>query len=378
MSYNNFTSGIILHLSLIEGIGFATVSRIINKIGIENLDQLYHMNIGQLVRTIECSEIIAKKIVDGLATRTLLEQELTLLEKHPVSLITFLDPEYPELLKNIQGPPLVLYYQGILPTTYATLAVIGSRDAHSYAQDAINRLVPPLVNHGWAIISGGARGADTMAHRATLDAGGITVAILGSGLLRPYPYSNKNLFAEMIQKGGAVVSPFPLLMEPLAPNFPARNRIIAGMSRGCLVVQAAVKSGARITADFCLAQGREVFAVPGPINDPLSQGCHALIQQGAKLTTDIADIVSEFGQELIIPATHTLPLPGIVLQKTPATLTNSVEDKIVRACRAPCSFDELLELTGVPMIEITQLLFNLQLQGKITQTMSGLWEGHKN
>ena len=250
MSHNNFTTVIILHLSLIEGIGYATVTRIINKLGLENLDQLYRMNTTQLMYAIECSEITAKKIVDGLGSRTLLEQELILLEKHPVSLITFLDPEYPELLKNIQGPPLVLYYQGSLPNNYNTLAVIGSRDAHSYAQDVIDQLVPPLVNNGWAIISGGARGADTMAHRATLDAGGITVAILGSGLLRPYPYSNKKLFTEIIQKGGAVVSPFPLLMEPLAPNFPARNRIIAGMSRGCLVVQAAIKSGARITADF--------------------------------------------------------------------------------------------------------------------------------
>ena len=211
-------------------------------------------------------------------------------------------------------------------------------------------------------MSGGARGADTMAHQKTLDHGGKTVAVLGSGLMRPYPPENDNLFSAIIEQGGALVSIFPLLMEPLAEHFPARNRVIAGLSRGCLVIQAAAKSGTKITAEYCLNQGREVFAVPGPINDPLSAGCHDLIGQGAKLVSNAADILAEFGYEL--PAT--VPIepqekPGKKAQKpyvpafqTSIILEDPLEAAIVAACIKPCSVDELLEATGISLITFEQ------------------------
>ena len=243
---------------------------------------------------------------------------------------------------------------------------------------AIDQLVPPLVQNGWAIVSGGARGADSMAHRKALDAAGVTVAVLGSGLLCPYPAENKELFQEILAQGGAMVSNFPLGMRPLPDNFPARNRVIAGMSRGCIVIQAAAKSGARITADFCLSQGREVFAVPGPINDGLSAGCHELIGQGATLVTHAGQIMGAFGYELpIISPQKSSRSTGQKALFTPASYAEPIdpaEAALLNTCAQPSTVDELLEATGLPLIQLSKMLFDLQIKGKLTQNMAGLWE----
>ena len=311
----------------------------------------------------------------------MLERELLLIEKHKIHWITHLDETYPQLLKNIHIPPTVLYWQGTLPAGQNAIAIVGARAANAYGKQVIEQLVPPLVAHNWVIVSGGALGADTMAHQATLKAQGITVAVLGSGLLQPYPPENIRLFETIIQNGGAVVSPFPLLMEPLPGNFPARNRVIAGLSRGCIVIQAATKSGARITADYCLSQGRDVFAIPGSIYDPLSVGCHALIKQGATVITKAEDILAEYGQEIqpqdsLVAVAKQAILP--IFKPVEPVNDTSIEGIMVRACQNPCAVDELLELTGLPLIQITKLLFDLQLKGLLSQNMSGLWENNKS
>lgn len=368
---------VLLHLSLIDSIGPSSVARIMSSMSDQNLGQLYDMNLADCMQVFGFAEITAKKLVDGLADTCLLEQEILLLERNPVSWTTIVDPAYPELLKNIHLPPIVLYWQGSLPGNMNSIAIVGSREANAYGQAMIERLVPDLVHNGWAIISGGARGADAMAHHATLDAGGITVAVLGSGLLRPYPPENQSLFDAIVQKGGALVSPFPLIMESLPGNFPARNRIIAGLSRGCVVVQAAAKSGARITADFCLSQGRDVFAIPGSIDDLLSAGCHALIQQGAKLITKVDDILIEYGQEAQSETVCGEQAEGsgrAEKQMSIAVTEPGPEGAIINACQKPCSVDELLEVSGLALIEMTKMLFDLQLKGRITQNMAGLWE----
>jgi DNA processing protein len=397
------SSTIVLHLSLIDGAGPGAVQRLLAHCG-DNLAQLYDYSIADFM-AIGVTSRLAQKLVDGLADTQLLEKELLLIERNQIQITTLADSSYPVLLKNIHIPPTVLYWRGTLPVDTSLLAIVGSRDANDYGKKIIDELVPALVGYGWNIVSGGARGADTMAHQATLNAGGKTVAILGSGLLIPYPIENIHLFETMIAAGGALASPFPLLMEPLPNNFPARNRVIAGMSRGCLVIQAAIQSGARITADYCLQQGREVFAIPGSLDDPLSAGCHAVIQQGAKLTTCVGDIVAEFGQVVdpIIVADTALQKESGILQRSssfgsmerearmetsplgPAALyrgeringevyDDSLEGIIIRFCKNPCSVDELLIETGLPLIEMTQILFDLQLKGKICQNMSGLWE----
>ena len=192
---------------------------------------------------------------------------------------------------------IMLYIQGAdLATFTKCLAVIGSRDADRYGKQVIESLVPPLVEHGWSIVSGGALGADAMAHAATLKAGGKTIAVIGSGLLHPSPTSNLDLFDTILANDGALLSIFPLSMKSRPENFPIRNRIISGLSRGVIVAQGARKSGTRITAQYALEQGRDVFAIPGLIDNPLSEGCHALIQEGAKLISRVEDVFEEYGE----------------------------------------------------------------------------------
>ncbi len=225
------------------------------------------------------------------------------------------------------------------------------------------------------IVSGGAQGADTMAHKKTIESGGKTIAVLGSGLLKLYPPSNKKLFEKIVETGGALVTPFSLQTDPFPYNFPERNRIIAGMSKGCVVIQAAAKSGAAITARFALAQGREVFAVPGSIFNPLSHGCHALIAQGARNVTQAADILEElgYGQSQV----DDLPQQQIVFKPAKKDIEfegSNLEHLIVKSCLQPATLDELLEITQISLIELTQVLFDLQLKGLISQNVAGLWQ----
>jgi DNA processing protein len=366
---------ILLHLSLIEKIGPSHMQRIVDNIEAYEPEQWYRFHQSDYKKIFGFTEQAAGLIANGLADRHYLEQELKLIEKHSINWITVLDYEYPELLKGIHLPPPIIYWKGQLPQGHNHVAVVGSRDASSYGYEATRKIVAPLVQQGWTVISGGALGIDTMAHQVALDNGGITAAVLGSGLLNLYPHENAKLFDKIVQAGGALISAFPLLMDALPGNFPARNRIISGLSRGCLVVQAATKSGARITADYCLSQGREVFAVPGPFDSRLSAGCHALIAQGAKLTTQANDILSEFGHVFkpVFKEDKPMVLPIFEAPKgTPAG--DPQEQAIIRVCAAPSSMDEILEQTGIPLIELTHLLFNLQIKGKICQNMAGLWE----
>lgn len=367
-------SNFILHLSLIEKVGPSHIQKILDQLPHYEIDHWYRFGISDFMK-LGISELMAGRLVNGLASKKLLDKELELIQSSRISWMTILDPEYPHLLKNIHLPPPILYYRGLLPADQNQLAVVGSRDATQYGYDATQRIVAPLAQQGWAIISGGAIGIDAIAHKVTLENGGVTAAILGSGLLNVYPRENFKLFNQIVENRGALISSFPLLMESLPQNFPARNRIISGMSRGCLVVQAAAKSGARITADFCLAQGREVFAVPGPFDSTLSAGCHELIQQGAKLTTCTQDILKEFGQE-VKPVYREEKVMVLPIFDAPRGVEGGdpQEQAIIKACSAPSSMDELMEQTGIPLIELTHLLFNLQIKGKICQNMAGLWE----
>lgn len=380
---------IILHLSLIDDISSATIVSIIhNKPEACELADLYTMSAHDLQHYFGLPPQRAQKIVSGLTSTKLLAEELALIAEHGVEWVTFQCHNYPALLKSIHLFPPVLYFQGTDPSTInSAIAFVGSRDANTYGQYVIDQLVPPILAHGYAIISGGAQGADAMAHQACLNAGGRTVAILGSGLLRPYPAANKKLFQKIAAaSGSAMVSAFPLRMDGLPHNFPARNRIIAGLSQGTVVVQAAARSGALITAKFALDQGRDVFAVPGPIYDPISAGCHALISQGAKLVAHPNDILREYGHEIPEPESEkTSKSRGakkvVQSQATekqisliPATLDDSPRGRILTACARPCSTDELSQLTNLSLTELPSLLFELQFEGAISQNFAGLWE----
>lgn len=276
----------LLHLNMLEGVGPATIARLLTH------DDLYQATESDLIR-MRLSERSARLVVQGLADKRLLDRELELIESNAVSVVTLHDEQYPDLLRHIEYPPPVLYYKGVLSSSCALhVACIGSRKASDYARTVAAKIIPELVVRGCTIVSGGARGADSFAHAVALESFGSTIAVLGSGLLRPYPPENKALF-DRICTSGALVSPFSLLTQPFAGNFPARNRIIAGLSRGVLVLQAGKPSGTYITAQFALEQGRDVFAVPGAVDDPLSVGCHELIQQGAQLVLNAQDILGQ-------------------------------------------------------------------------------------
>lgn len=297
------TSEILLHLSLINGIGPVTIHTIFSSV--LNLDHIYEYKIADWIALgVPASKAIA--LIAGLEDETLLQQELDLLARYGISYISLADDLYPVLLKQTYAPPTILYWQGVWQDLNTqTMAIIGARKANSYAKMCADMLVPDLVAQDWKIISGGALGADTFAHDAALKAGGTTVAVLGSGLLHWYPTQNASLFHRIKEKG-MLLSIFPLRTQPLQGNFPARNRVIAGIAQGCIVLQAEEKSGALITAKFALEYGRDVFAVPGPINDSLSFGSHHLIKQGATLVHTSQDVLELYGYKQIdlIQATH--------------------------------------------------------------------------
>ncbi|HEY2321962.1 MAG TPA: DNA-processing protein DprA [Thermoanaerobaculia bacterium] len=210
------------------------------------------------------------------------------------SVITLVDPEYPPLLKEIIDPPLVLHVRGdrSLLSRHA-IAIVGSRRASPYAVNAAKHLATPLASEAMlVIVSGLARGVDAAAHEAALDAGGTTIAVLGTGIDVTYPKSNRALFRR-IENQGLIVSEFPPGTPPLALNFPIRNRIISGLSLGTVIVEATGRSGSLITARTAAEQGREVFAVPGSIFSKGTEGTHRLIQYGAKLVHDVNDVIDE-------------------------------------------------------------------------------------
>ncbi|HBL98649.1 TPA: DNA-protecting protein DprA [Candidatus Dependentiae bacterium] len=359
----------LLHLSLIPGVGPATVQRLCNVVGAKSLPEIYFWGSGDFCSRAGFSLDLSRELSAGLAQSLLLERELELIKSQSVSWSTLCDDDYPALLKQIQYPPIVLYWWGQPLTAFDfSVALVGSRKANAYGRQAIERLVPDFVAEGWGIVSGGALGADTMAHEITLDVAGRTCAIIGSGLLTPYPASNRRLFMRIREQGGSVVSPFPLAMQALPGNFPARNRIIAGMSRATVVIQAAEKSGALITAYFALEQGREVGAVPGPITDPLSFGCHTLLRDGAVLVSRASDIFQAcgFGQDMQGAASSRGSGSDTIMQ-------TAILDPVVEICREPQSFDEILERLDYTPLELQKRLVELQLGGVLELDFMGRW-----
>ncbi|MCX5776604.1 MAG: DNA-processing protein DprA [Candidatus Firestonebacteria bacterium] len=292
-----------------------------------------------------------------------LDIELKLLKKLEVRVVTIMDEEYPASLKYISDPPYVLYIKGRLkPEDGVSIGVVGCRNPTSYGKICAERFTLKLIERGFTVISGLARGVDTICHRAATGVKGRNIAVLGSGLGRLYPPENRNL-AEEIAASGAVVSEFTLLTEPDKFNFPRRNRIISGMSLGTLVVEAAEKSGALITARYALEQNREVFALPGNITSEESKGPNGLIKQGAKLVMTVEDILEELRDVL----------PEEFLNKTgqakfeTVTLTE-IESKIFNIINnEPMHIDEIISIVKIKAGSLATALINLELKGFIKQ-----------
>lgn len=288
----------LLCLNAVSGLGSVRIQRLLETFGCA-------VKIWQQSKKILCSvDGIGGKIAESVIEfdcDDFLKKENALLCEKKINIVTFCDTHYPEYLKEIPGAPLVIYYAGDLTKiTFPGIGVVGSRRASIYGQQVSRSLAKGLAYAGVTVVSGMARGIDTAAHQGCLDADGSTVAVLGSGLANIYPRENKKLFKHIVEKG-CVISEFPVLTGPSAVNFPRRNRLISGLSAGIVVVEAAARSGALITARYALEQGREVFAVPGKVGHPQAVGTNRLIQQGAKLVSCIEDIVEEFRDRWIYP-----------------------------------------------------------------------------
>lgn len=310
-------------------------------------------------------EGIGEKIAEDICsvTEQAIEEELKRVKYHRLSIITLSDPSYPPSLKHTPDPPLLLYVRGsIIKEDILSIAVVGSRRASFYGISCAWRFASELSLKGLTIVSGLARGIDTAAHRGALRQKGRTIAVMGSGFGRVYPAENKQLLEE-IAECGAVVSEFPICTEPLKQNFPRRNRIISGLSLGVLVVEAARNSGALITADCALEQGREVFALPGMVDSPTSFGAHELIKQGARLVSGADEIITE----LNIPLTNPVCADKIS-GKHKASVSPAAEAFLSGLIgKSPVMLDEILQKAACRPQEVYRLLFELEIKKRIRQ-----------
>lgn len=280
------------------------------------------------------------------------------IEKLGIQVVTLADEAYPEHLREIPDPPPVLYVRGeLLSADRWAVAVVGTRRVTAYGRQVVERLVSELARAGVTIISGLARGTDAAAHRVALESGGRTVAVLGSGLDRIYPTEHAGLARDIVTRG-AVVTEFPPGTPPDAVNFPRRNRIISGLAMGTLVVEAGETSGALITADHALEQGRDVFAVPGSILSPASAGPNRLVQEGAKPVTSAQDILEELN--LTAVAHHEAVREALPENETEAALLQLLSSE-------PLHVDELGRGSALPVAEVTSALTMMELKGLVRQ-----------
>jgi DNA processing protein len=283
-----------------------------------------------------------------------------------IKVTTFLDKNFPEVLKKLDGAPVVLYYRGSLSGLKANcIAIVGTRRMTAYGREVTEKFSSELSAFGVTIISGLARGVDTAAHSATLAAGGVTIAVLGNGLDSIYPPENKNLAEAIVQKGGALISEYPLGYPALPVNFAVRNRIVSGLGNCVLVIEGAEKSGTLLTASHAAEQGKTVFAVPGQITSPLSKAPLYLLKNGAKMATETGDILDELDMEVKVDRDKMKR----VAPDTPeeAKLAEFLENE-------PLHLDELVRITGGKTSEISARLTIMEMKGIVKNLGKGMYK----
>ena len=304
-----------------------------------------------------------------------IERDLRWLEAGKRTLLTLADQRYPPLLREIFAPPGVLFVEGDPALLHrAQVAVVGSRRASGYGRRLARRLSRELAAAGLAVTSGLARGIDGCAHWGALEGGGVTLAVAGTGPDRVYPRARRELACRLASQG-AVLSEFPRGTPPWPGNFPRRNRIISGLSAGVLVVEATVDSGSLITARHALDQGRDVFAVPGAVTNPLSRGCHSLIQQGAKLVATVSDVLEEIGGSF---ATGRAVSPGPPAPSLPPSLPPGLPPGLRRLLECfdeeSVSVDTLVGKSGLTPAEVSSMLFTLELKNCVRVGLDGNYQ----
>lgn len=350
---------LLIMLNMIPMLGPKRIKRITKKI--KTLSEFMNINYE------EFSKIpgMSKKVWDSISyykQKVDCKREIKKASRIGINIITVVDDEYPTILKQIYDPPPVLYVLGnISALKHKSLAIVGTRKATVYGKNIAKVFGEKLASLNFNVVSGMARGIDSFAHMGAIKAGGLTTAVLGSGIDVIYPPENRNLMKRII-KNGCVVSSFPLGTKPLAKNFPARNRIISGLSYGTIVIEAAQKSGSLITADFSLEQGREVFAVPGNINNPYSRGSHKLIKQGAKLVENIDDILAEisfydFKEDIQAKNEH---------DKLEVQLSEDEKNIYKMINYDPIHFEQIIQKTNLQTKHLNSIITRLELKGTIS------------
>ena len=293
--------------------------------------------------------------------------EIELCRQNNISILTDFEAHYPKLLREIFDPPAILYYRGsFLPQDSISIAIVGTRHATAYGRAQAERLASELSRAGFTTISGLARGIDSAAHRGALNAGGRTIAVLGSGLLSIYPPEHRQLANEVAQNG-VLLSESPPRSKPLSGSFPQRNRIITGLSLGVIVVEAADRSGALISARHAMEQNREVFAVPGRVDLRTSRGCHRLLRDGAKLVETADDVLEELG-----PLAEAVPREDGLIVRHPAELQlNEQEKKVLTAIdQDNTSIDQIALDSGLPMGRVLSTISVLEIR-RLIRRVSG-------
>ncbi|HYF83068.1 MAG TPA: DNA-processing protein DprA [Clostridia bacterium] len=345
-------------LSSVPGVGSKSSMNLIRYFG--SAENVYQCSYSELM----ASGLIREQTVKSISEHRNIEdidEYLKIVKENGIKVYTIHDDEYPENLKNIYDPPPVLYVKGeLIKEDGLAVGIVGSRKASDYGLKAAQRIASRLAELGITIVSGMALGIDSAAHKGALMSKGRTIAVFGCGLKYVYPMSNYNLSNEIL-KSGALISEYLFDTEPFPAQFPARNRIISGMSLGVIVVEAGEKSGSLITADFALEQGREVFAVPGNISSPTSRGTNTLIKNGAKLVSRIEDIIEELNLKIIYKEESNI--------NNNVNLDISIEEDCILAFlrEKGGSKEEILAATGLQPGKAMGALTKLEVKGLVQQ-----------
>lgn len=352
----NAESVAVLRLALVRGVGWITQRKLVEAFG--SARSLWAADTAQVRALADAA--VAQRLRAGPDER-MLERVLRWREEKGNHLITWDSSAYPGALREIADPPLVLYAKGRSERLHATsLAIVGSRNATAEGRRDAFEMAAELSRADVCIVSGMALGIDAAAHAGGLSGPASSVAVLGTGIDVVYPEGNRKL-AERLEQDGCLVCEFEPGTTPSRWNFPVRNRLISGLARGVLVIEAALKSGSLITAKCALEQGRDVFAMPGSIHSPLSKGAHALLREGAKLTECADDVLFELGLRDARPK--------------PQAVKPEPRDRVLDAMGfAPISLEQLASQSGIPVAEIAQKLSRLEIEGRVAVLAGGLFQ----
>lgn len=346
---------VMVRLSLTPNVGPVTFARLLERFG--EPERIFEATGRDLMSVEGVGETIASEMRS--VSEDQVDAELAEADKHKARIIPWGDGTYPRNLLRIPDPPLVLYVRGELKSTDdLAIAMVGTRHASFYGRKQARRLAAGLASYGFTIVSGLARGIDTECHEGALSVAGRTIAVLGTGLGVIYPPENAELYMKIVQSGAAV-SEFPMMFQAMPGQFPRRNRVISGLSLGVIVVEAGVTSGALITARHAVEQNREVFAVPGMVDAPGSQGCHRLIRDGACLVESPADVLEQLGP---LAAPVETADAGQVTRPQALGLNDREKQVYSRLEGSPCTVDELAEETGLSVSELSSTLTVLEMR----------------